>query len=414
MSGAVEVNGLGKAYRHYPGRWSRLAEWLLPWGAPRHRLGWALRDVSFSVERGDALGIIGFNGAGKSTLLKIIAGTTQATEGSVRVAGEVSALLELGTGFHPEFTGRQNVYMVGQLRGLQREQLDRLLPSIEEFAEIGSYFDEPLRTYSSGMAVRLAFSVATAQRPEVLIIDEALSVGDAYFQHKSFGRIREFREQGTTLLIVSHDRLAVQSLCDHAILLHQGRLLRRGETEDVLDYYHALMAERTAALIRQQAGAQGVVQTRSGSGEVELLSVWLENGDGLPVEAVKVGEPVTLCVRFRTEAPVASLVVGVLLRDRFGQEIYGINSHRLGMPIGPLAAGQEGVFRLAFEMNLGEAHYAVTVALTRSDSHLDHTYEWRDRALIFHVLNTAYPKFVGRAWLRPEARIEMQAGAGDV
>ena len=413
MSTAVEVSGLGKAYRHYPSRWSRLAEWLLPWGAPRHRLGWALRDVSFSVERGDALGIIGFNGAGKSTLLKIVTGTTQATEGGVRVAGEVSALLELGTGFHPEFTGRQNVYMVGQLRGMRREDIDRLLPSIEAFAEIGSYFDEPLRTYSSGMAVRLAFSVATAQRPEVLIIDEALSVGDAYFQHKSFGRIREFREQGTTLLIVSHDRLAVQSLCDQAILLHQGRLIRRGETEDVLDYYHALMAERTAALIRQQTGAQGVVQTRSGSGDVELLRVWLENADGLSVEAVKVGEQVTLCVQFRSHAAVSALVVGVLLRDRFGQEIYGINSHRLGMPIGPLVAGAQGVFRLAFAMNLGEAHYSVTVALTRSDSHLDHTYEWRDRALIFHVLNTHHPKFVGRVWLRPQASIELDDDPGD-
>lgn len=411
MTPSIEVKGLGKAYRHYASRWGRLAEWLLPFAKSRHRLGWALRDIDFTVQPGEAVGIVGFNGAGKSTLLKIITGTTVATEGEVHVAGRVSALLELGMGFHPEFTGRQNVYVMGQLRGMSREEIDELMPSIEAFAEIGSYFDEPLRTYSSGMAVRLAFSVATAQRPEVLIIDEALSVGDAYFQHKSFGRIREFREQGTTLLIVSHDRLAVQTLCDYAILLHEGRLLRRGSTEDVLDYYHALMADRTAALIRQQMGAQGVTQTSSGTGEATLSAVWMENPAGQPVDAVRVGEQVCLCVRFRVHEPLPSLVVGVLLRDRFGHEIYGINSHRLGMPIGPLEAGEEGVFRLAFEMRLGEAHYAVTVALTRSDSHLDRTYEWRDRALIFHVLNTSHPKFVGRAWLRPEASVEL-AGTG--
>jgi lipopolysaccharide transport system ATP-binding protein len=412
MSLLIEARGLGKAYRHYARPWSRAREWLLPFAGTTHTLSWALRDVSFTVGAGEALGIVGFNGAGKSTLLKLIAGTTRATEGEIRVSGRVAALLELGTGFHPEFTGRQNTVISGQLLGYERAEIEQLIPHIESFAEIGAYFDEPLRTYSSGMAMRLAFAVATAQRPEVLIVDEALSVGDAYFQHKSFSRIREFREQGTTLLIVSHDRLAVQSLCDRALLLHEGRMLREGPPEDVLDYYHALMADRTAALIRQEIGAQGVVQTSSGSGEATILEVWLENARGERRDAAAVGETVNLCVRFRAKTMLPTLVVGVLVKDRLGQEIFGINSHRLGIPITGLAAGEERVFRLAFEMDLGEAHYAVSVALTRSDSHLDRTYEWRDRALIFHVLNVSQPKFIGRAWLRPSARLESPATGG--
>ena len=406
MSHTVEVIGLGKAYRHYPNRWSRLAEWLLPFGGPRHQQSWALRDVSFTVSPGEAVGIVGFNGAGKSTLLRIITGTTRATAGEVRLHGRVAALLELGMGFHGEFTGRQNVMMNGQLLGLERTELEELMPAIEDFAEIGAYFDEPLRTYSSGMAMRLAFSLATARRPELLIVDEALSVGDAYFQHKSFSRIREFREQGTTLLIVSHDRLSIQALCDRAILLHEGRLLREGEPEIVMDFYHALMADRTFAHIRQELNAQGVVQTTSGTGEATIVSVTLQNAGGTNTDAAKVGEEVVMSVRFRVHVDLPSLVVGLMIKDRLGHEMFGINSHRLSIPIENLAAGSEHVFRLRFQMDLGEGHYSVTTALTRSDAHVDRTYEWRDRALIFYVINVAHPRFVGCNWLAPVASLD--------
>jgi lipopolysaccharide transport system ATP-binding protein len=403
---SVEVRGLGKAYRHYPSPWARLAEWVLPFGGARHTRTWALREVSFDVAPGEAVGIVGFNGAGKSTLLKIITGTTAATEGSVRIDGQVAALLELGMGFHGELSGRENVLVAGQLLGYERAELERMLPAIEDFAEIGAYFHEPLRTYSSGMAMRLAFSVATARRPEVLIVDEALSVGDAYFQHKSFSRIRECREQGTTLLIVSHDRLSIQSLCDRALLLHEGRLLREGEPDVVMDFYHALMADRTFAHIRQELGAQGVVQTVSGTGEATILSVTLEDGAGRVSDAARVGESVVLSVRFRANVDLSSLVVGLLIKDRRGHEMFGINSHRLSIPIRDLAAGSEHVFRLRFPMALGEGHYSVSAALTRSDSHVDRTYEWKDRALIFYVINVAHPKFVGCSWLDPVASLD--------
>src|SRR5579862_3817599 len=222
--GTIRVSQLGKAYKYYPTRWSRLAEWLVPFGPPRHELKWVLRDINFHVSPGESVGIIGINGAGKSTLLKLIAGTAIATKGSVAMTGRVAALLELGMGFHPDFTGRQNAFMAGQLLGLGTQELLALMPEIEAFAEIGDYVDQPVRVYSSGMQMRLAFSVATAKRPDILIVDEALSVGDAYFQHKSFDRIREFKQQGTTLLMVSHDKTAIQSICDRAILLDAGRL----------------------------------------------------------------------------------------------------------------------------------------------------------------------------------------------
>ena len=244
MKNAITVTNLGKAYKNYPDRLSRLKEWLDPQHRPRHQLHWVLQDINFVVRPGEAVGIVGINGAGKSTLLKMITGTTSPTSGSIQVNGRVAALLELGMGFHPEFTGRQNVYMAGQLLGHSVEEITRLMPSIEAFAEIGDYIDQPVRVYSSGMQMRLAFSVATACRPDVLIVDEALSVGDAYFQHKSFDRIREFRKQGTTLLIVSHDKQSIQSICDRAILLNKGKLAMEGEPEAVMDNYNAMLARQ--------------------------------------------------------------------------------------------------------------------------------------------------------------------------
>ena len=229
--GTITVTELGKAYKQYLNRWSRLIEWLKSGHVKRHQLKWVLQDISFTVKAGEAVGIIGINGAGKSTLLKLITGTTLPTTGSVHMTGRVAALLELGMGFHPDFTGRQNAFMAAQLMGISNDEIVRQMPEVEAFAEIGEYIDQPVRVYSSGMQMRLAFSVATAMRPDILIVDEALSVGDAYFQHKSFDRIRQFQKAGTTLLIVSHDKAAIQSICDQAILLKAGRLVMQGKPE---------------------------------------------------------------------------------------------------------------------------------------------------------------------------------------
>jgi lipopolysaccharide transport system ATP-binding protein len=403
--GAITVSKLGKAYKQYPTRWSRLVEWMLP-GRARHKLKWVLTDVSFRVAPGEAVGLIGINGAGKSTLLKLITGTTQPTTGSVAMQGSVAALLELGMGFHPDFTGRQNVVMAGQLLGLTVEEIADLMPQIEEFAGIGEYMDQPVRVYSSGMQMRVAFSVATARRPDILIVDEALSVGDAYFQHKSFDRIRQFRQQGTTLLLVSHDKQAIQSVCDRAILLDGGRLAKEGKPEEIMDYYNAMIAERENQTVRLQDTELGKVQTVSGTGEATVADIALLDEAGQRVEVVDVGAPVTLEVRVKARAPIPRMVLGYMIKDRLGQPMYGTNTHLKELPLTDVGAGEEVVYRFAFPMNLGPGTYSVATAIVSTETHLVNNYEWRDLALVFTVMNMRRAHFEGSAWLDPAIDIE--------
>ena len=398
---AIVVSQLGKAYKQYSSRWARLAEWLLPFSQPRHAMKWVMQDVSFTVNPGEAVGIIGINGAGKSTLLKMITGTTQPTTGSVQISGRVAAMLELGMGFHPDFTGRQNAHMAGQLLGYGVEEIGRLIPDIEAFAEIGDYIDQPVRVYSSGMQMRLAFSVATALRPDVLIVDEALSVGDAYFQHKSFDRIREFRKQGTTLLLVSHDKAAIQSICDRAILLNGGLLAMQGEPEAVMDYYNAMMAERENQTVRQQPLEGGRVQTISGTGEATVEGVTLLNDQDEPVEVVNVGQTVKLKIVSRVSSDLPELVLGYMIKDRLGQPVFGTNTHHLRQKLNSVKGGTTVVSVFRFAANLGEGTYSVATALHSADNHIAKNYEWRDLALVFNVLNLDKQAFVGVAWLPP-------------
>jgi lipopolysaccharide transport system ATP-binding protein len=402
---SIRVNKLGKAYRQYHHRWGRLLEWVLPWGGPRHRLKWVLRDISFQLAPGEAVGIIGVNGAGKSTLLKLITGTAQPTTGSVAIGGRVAALLELGMGFHPDFTGRQNAYMAGQLLGLTVDELDALMPQIAAFADIGDYLDQPVRVYSSGMQMRLAFSVATARRPDVLIVDEALSVGDAFFQHKSFDRIREFQQSGTTLLIVSHDRAAIQSICDRAILLDRGGIAKQGTPEEVMDYYNALIAERENSTVTQVATAEGRVQTTSGTGEATVTEITLEDAERKPLEVLNVGTAVTLRIKVMVNAPLPRLVLGYMIKDRLGQQVFGTNTHHMQAPLTGLQPGDTVEYHFRFPLNLGPGSYSITTALTSSETHLSDNYEWRDLAFLFIVVNMSRRQFVGTSWLEPTVEI---------
>ncbi|HQW20353.1 MAG TPA: ABC transporter ATP-binding protein [Rhodocyclaceae bacterium] len=408
---SIRVINLGKAYKQYSSNLDRLLDWMLPNSPPRHKLKWALSNISFEVSPGESVGIVGANGAGKSTLLKIVTGTTRATTGTVEINGRVAALLELGTGFHPEFTGRQNVLMAGQLMGIDLDEIIALMPEIEAFAEIGGYLDQPLRTYSSGMQMRLAFSVATAKRPEILIVDEALSVGDAYFQHKSLDRIRQFRKEGTTLLIVSHDRYAIQSVCDRAILLSDGQLEWQGLAEEVMDYYHAMLAQRENQIIKHVRHADGRFETVSGTGEATVIDIALIDAEGHRTEVIEVGTEVTLAVKIAVKAPIQRLVMGYMIKDRLGQSVYGINTHRMDIPVIDAMPGEEITYRFAFPMNIGKGHYSISTSLSRYDSHLDMNYEWRDYGLIFHIINTKYADFVGCAWLEPKFSFERQAPA---
>jgi lipopolysaccharide transport system ATP-binding protein len=403
--GTITVTNLGKAYKQYPTRWSRLAEWLIPLSKLRHSLKWVMQDVNFTVKPGEAVGIIGINGAGKSTLLKMITGTTQPTTGSVHITGRVAAMLELGMGFHPDFTGRQNAYMAGQLLGYSGEEIARLMPEIEAFADIGDYINQPVRVYSSGMQMRLAFSVATAQRPDVLIVDEALSVGDTYFQHKSFERIREFRKQGTTLLIVSHDKGAIQSICDRAILLNAGKLAMEGEPEAVMDYYNAMLASNQNQDVRREAIQSGKFQTISGTGEAAVVDISMLDAYGQRIETIDVGQAVTLMVTVKTVAFIDRLVLGYGIKDRLGQVVYGTNTDLKNKVIENVPAETTMRFDIAFSANLGPGSYSVQTSLSSSDTHLVNNYEWRDLALVFSVININCSHFVGVAWIDPNINV---------
>lgn len=403
--GKITVNNVGKAYKQYPTRWSRLAEWFLPGKRKRHKLKWVLENISFEVHPGEALGIIGINGAGKSTLLKMITGTTQPTTGKISLEGRVAAMLELGMGFHPDFTGRQNVIMSGQLLGFSLEEIYQLMPGIEEFAEIGAYIDQPVRVYSSGMQMRLAFSVATAVRPDILIVDEALSVGDAYFQHKSFNRIREFSRAGTTLLIVSHDKQSIQSICDKAILLNRGKLEMEGDPESVMDYYNALLADKQNQKIEQVELADGSIQTISGSGEANVKDIRILNQKGDSIEFIDVGEAVTLKITVVVNEDLPRLVLGYGIKDRLGQVIYGTNTDLKKQAIIEARKGSEYVFNIRFNANLGPGSYSIQTALVSTDTHLVNNYEWRDLAMVFNIININKPHFAGCAWIDPDIEI---------
>src|SRR5262244_1141135 len=252
MPAALRVESISKQYRIYNRPSDRLKESLTRGHWKWHREFWALRDVSFEIEAGTTTGIIGPNGSGKSTLLQFITGTLEATHGSVWYDGRIAALLELGAGFNPEFTGIENVFMNASLMGFTRKETEELLPNIERFAEIGDFIHQPVKSYSSGMYVRLAFATAISTDPQILIIDEALSVGDAVFQHRCLRRIKQMQEHGTTILFVSHDPSAVKALCSRAILLNNGRIDTDGKPADVLNRYQGLIMEREEAYDRTE------------------------------------------------------------------------------------------------------------------------------------------------------------------
>lgn len=401
----MRVENLGKAYRSYGGEWRRVLSWFGGQAKPIEER-WVLRHLNFGIQPGEAVGIVGQNGAGKSTLLKLITGILRPTEGSMSINGRIAAMLELGMGFNPEFSGRRNAYHTAGLMGFSQEEIEKAMPEIESFAEIGDYFDEPVRTYSSGMQVRVMFAVATAWRPEILIVDEALSVGDAYFQHKSFDRIREFQELGTTLLIVSHDRSAIQTLCDRAILLENGMVIKDGNPEEVFDFYNAMIAEKENHTVKVVRLDNGKAQTISGTGDIRVEEIAIYNSKGEVAEYVNVGEAVELRIKVKVHRPVETMVLGYGIKDRLGQVMYGTNTWHTGQVIHNPRPGDEYRFVIAFPANLGIGSYSIQTALVDRDTHLTANYEWRDMALVFNVINIDKTQFAGCLWNEPHISIE--------
>jgi ABC-type polysaccharide/polyol phosphate transport system ATPase subunit len=396
MGVALSVERVSKQYRIYARPGDRLAESLTRGRVKRHREFWALRDVSFEVEAGTTTGVIGPNGCGKSTLLQIIAGTLEPTTGSVWREGRVAALLELGAGFDPEFTGAENVYMNAALMGLSRRETERLFPDIERFAEIGQFMSQPVKTYSSGMFVRLAFAVASNVEPDILIIDEALAVGDAVFQHRCLRRIKEIQERGATVLFVSHDAAAVRALCSRAILLGAGRVLNDGPPSEVLNHYQKIVMEREQAYEEEAAKTEdgedethgGETETplrydyRHGDGTAEIIGAELLDASRRQAGVVESGAPLTLRLRARFNRDADDAVVGFLVNDSRGVHAYGTNTKEQQVDLGQLRRGEVIEVSFAFDCWLGLDQFSVSLAVHSREGV---SYDWLDGALFFRV-----------------------------
>jgi lipopolysaccharide transport system ATP-binding protein len=381
-SDLVVVQNVSKLYRLYRRPSDRLWE-LLPGSQPRHRDFWALRDISFALENGETLGIVGPNGSGKSTLLEIVSGILQPTAGRVVTRGRTAALLELGAGFNPEFTGRENVYLNGEIMGISRAAIAKAMPSIEAFAEIGDFIERPVKEYSSGMYVRLAFATAIHVEPEVLIVDEALAVGDAVFANRCVRKFEELRERKVTVLFVSHDLGLVKQLSSRAILLLNGRIEAEGTANDVINRYIGLVLEKQASQVRKDGRLRA--SHRHGDGSSEVLSVEILNVRGQPAESVASGECITIRVRSRFHAAVSDPMVGILIRTRIGMEVYGTNTRIEKKQLGEFQPGDELEVDFQMECWLTPQPYTITVATQNPDGT---SHDWLDDAIAFEVVDT--------------------------
>jgi ABC-type polysaccharide/polyol phosphate transport system ATPase subunit len=385
---AVLARDLSKAYLMYDRPIDRLLDLALPY-KKRYREFYAVRNVYLDIPRGTTVGIIGENGAGKSTLLKLLTGITRPTSGEVRVQGRIASLLELGAGFHPEFSGKENIHLNCSVLGMSDEEIAERYPKIVEFSELGEFIDRPVKTYSSGMYVRLGFSVASSVDPDILMIDEALSVGDEHFKGKCINRLNEFREQGKTTIFVSHDMGAVKTMCRHVVLMDKGEILEQGTAEQVADEYlkraHARGSERLSAI---NLGASAY--PRWGSGEIETLDVEMLGADGRARVVFETGDPFTVRVRYRVHKTARKPVFGLGLYRSDGTYVNGSNHHWRDHPIeiAAVEAGEEGEARMAFDaLPLLAGQYYLTTFVYDHDKVAPTAIDHREHALTFEVVD---------------------------
>jgi lipopolysaccharide transport system ATP-binding protein len=395
----VLVQNVSKLYRLYRRPSDRLRE-LLPGSRPRHQDFWALRDIGFTLEKGEALGLVGPNGCGKSTLLQIVSGILQPTSGRVVTRGRIAALLELGAGFNPEFSGRENVYLNGEIMGLSRAAIDKAMPSIEAFAEIGEFMERPVKEYSSGMYVRLAFSTAIHVEPEILIVDEALAVGDAVFANRCVRKFEELRQRKITVLFVSHDLGLVKQLSDRAILLLHGRIEAEGAPKDVINRYIGLVLEKQEPKNRKDDRVRA--SFRHGDGTSEILGVQILNSRGEEAASIASGEPVTVRVRSRFHQAISHPMVGILVRTRIGMDVYGTNTRIEQIELGNFEAGDELEVDFRIECWLTPQQYTLTVATQNADGS---SHDWLDDAVAFDVVDTRVAAGVANLRAKVEWRV---------
>lgn len=397
----ITLKGVSKKFQMYRKPTDRLKEMILR--RPCHEAFWALQDIDFAVEKGTTTGLVGVNGSGKSTILQLVAGTLTPTSGTITANGRIAALLELGAGFNPEFSGRENVFMNGALMGLDERAMADRFAEIARFAEIGDFIDRPVKTYSSGMYVRLAFATAIHLDPDILLVDEALAVGDIAFQHRCLRKIKELQASGVTILFVSHDMGAVKSLCDQAVLVSGGRIIEIGEPDSIIKRYTAQVMGDTVVDRPPVEDSAIDGAFRHGDQQARIERVTLLSEDGQIREIVGSGDPVVLRVRIKAIAPINEPVVGLMIRNRLGTDVYGTNTEKLHQDLRPLSAGESATIDFAFPIDLVAGGYSVTVAVHSSDLT---SHDWIDEALYVEVINS--PEAIGIAHLHAEARVQYQ------
>ena len=387
----ISARKLSKMYRMYAAPSAHLAEMLTLGRRSYHREFWALRDISFDLERGQTLGLIGPNGSGKSTLLEIVTGILAPTTGRIRTHGRIAALLELGAGFNPEFTGRENVFLNGEIMGLPRAEIERNFPKIAAFAEIGEFMEQPVKTYSTGMLVRLAFSAAIHVDPDILVVDEALSVGDAIFSNRCVQKFQELKERGVTVLLVSHDLGLVKLLSDRAMLLFQGQMMAEGDPNDVINRYIGMVLEREKATDAAPAAPAPVkpldYSFRHGDRRAEVVHVELLNERGEAVPAVRSGEAVRVRLRASFAEDHPAPMFGLMIRNRIGMDVFGTNTQLENLDIGAVRAGEQVEVTFAFQCWLAPQEYTITVATQALDGS---SHDWLDDVIVFQVVDEKY------------------------
>ena len=410
----ININSLSKKYKIYNSPGKRLMEAFSPFRKIYHEELWALKDVSLKICNGESVGIIGVNGSGKSTLLQTICGVHKQTSGSMFVKGRITALLELGAGFSMERPGRDNVFLQGAMMGLSPREMEEIYPSIEEFADIGEFINRPARTYSSGMLVRLAIAVAFQMKPDILIIDEALSVGDIFFQAKCINKLHEIRQAGVTLLFVSHDMGTMRSLCDRTILIDKGRLIFDGDPPEAIETYHAVRAQQLGAVnlkklepVLKQASEQSpetkaasiapeephcqpedkpeVSQTtdnkmkigsqRYGNGKGRLASYTINGKERCREISVDSGGKLDVTLEFEIDEPIPNPFAAIMLRTWHGTDLFGNNTTFANTPLGSVNPGESLKVHFLQHVHLNNGQYLLTLTLA----------EWGDKGEVIYV-----------------------------
>ncbi len=366
----ISVHAISKQFKLYRSPTDRLRE--IVTRKKYHTDFHALNNVSFTVKDGETLGIVGQNGAGKSTLLKILTGILLPDNGKISVDGKITGLLELGTGFNQEMTGIENIYMNGTLLGMSNEEIDRKRDAIIDFTELGDFIHEQIKTYSSGMVMRLAFSVAIHADPKCFVVDEALSVGDAYFQQKCMKRISDFRNSGGSIIFVSHDMNAVKTLCDSAVMLDQGNIILYSNPKEVIDYYHGMimkkshLGESVVEVIKKKGGESNNIKANGfdvGTGEVELVSLTLLNEDNNRIDSITSENIIKIEFVIRSFRDLSDPHYGIVIRNKLGVSIFETNTCCMNIKTQPLKQNEAARIIYTVNCNLSPGDYSITVGV---------------------------------------------------